>query len=73
MKFLKKILESIKKIFVRKEEVKALEMPKTIEYQDKREEEFLRSIRVQPQVKTKPIETLICYGDGLGIQKKITY
>ena len=65
MKVLKSIIEFIKDIF-KKEEKKLLETPKENE-----KEKFIQSLKVTTK-KKKKIETLICKGDGLGIQGKIS-
>jgi len=70
MSILKKIIEVIKNMFSnKKEEVKALEEPKTIIQNDKKE--FLSALKFQKKRKHE-VETLVCEGDGLGIQKKMS-
>ena len=55
---------------MKQEEIKTLEEPKnTI---NKEKNNFIKSLKIEKKSK-KEVETLICYGDGLGIQKKISY
>ena len=63
----------IKNIFVKQEEIKALEEPKQIINQEKKIN-FVESLKITTTEKKnkKRIETLTCEGDGLGIQKKIS-
>ena len=67
MNIIKKIINFIKKIFNKPEEVKKIEEAKI----DKKEE-FIQDIKIAPKEEKKKIQTLICEGDGLGIQKKIS-
>lgn len=72
MNIIKKMILFIKNIFMKQEKVKILEEPKYIVDQEKKVN-FIESLRI-PTTRTKrKIETLICEGDGLGIQKKISY
>lgn len=68
-----KIIDYIKNICFKQKEIKRLIEPKTHIEQDK-EVKFKKDLKVTTIQKTrkKEIETLICKGDGLGIQKKIT-
>lgn len=74
MKFLKKFFLFIQNVFNKKEEIKQIEAPKIDLYKDQKED-FLKSIRVSsiPRRKNKNIETLVCVGDGLGFNNKLTY
>ncbi len=74
MNIIKKMFLFIKNIFVKQEEVKKIEEPKILENQDKKKD-FLESIRITPteKRKKKKVETLVCDGDGLGIQNKLSY
>lgn len=73
MSFIKNLFELIKKIFNKKCDKKMIEAP--IETQPNKEKlEFANSLKVDiPKPKKKEVETMICYGDGLGIQTKIDY
>lgn len=70
MNFIKKFFEQIKNMFNKKENVKILEEPT----QQINENNFTESLKVTMQEKKQEnkIETLICEGDGLGIQKKMS-
>lgn len=71
MDILKGILSFIKCIFNKKQEIKLLE-PAKIENQHKGREIFAKSLMVKElNEKKRRIETLICYGDGLGIQNEL--
>ena len=67
MNIIKNIINFIKKIFNKPEEIKKIEEAKI----DKKEE-FIQNIKIVPKEEKKKIETLVCEGDGLGIQKKIS-
>ena len=73
MNIIRKMILFIKNIFVKQEEIKALEEPKQIINQEKKIN-FVESLKITTTEKKnkKRIETLICEGDGLGIQKKIS-
>lgn len=73
MNIIRKMILSIKKIFVKQDEVKRLQEPKIVIEQDKKES-FIESLKIATTEKRtkKRVETLTCNGDGLGIQKKIT-
>ena len=73
MNIIKKIILFIKKLFIKQDEVKKLSEQKVVIEGDKKES-FMESLKITPTRKSskKKIETLICSGDGLGIQKKIT-
>lgn len=45
----------------------------TYEISTKKEKEKFVEFLKEEAIKKKKIETLICVGDGLGIQKKISY
>ena len=74
MNIMEKIISFIKKIFNKQEEIKMIEAPKRVTNM-KKKEDFFSSIKVfRPiQIKNNEIETLICMGDGLGIQKDMKY
>lgn len=73
MNIIRKVILFIKNIFIKQEEVKKLTKPKNTVKKDKEESfiEYLKISTIENKTKKK-IETLICEGDGLGIQKKIT-
>ena len=73
MSFIKNLFELMKNIFNKKSDNKMIQAP--IETQTSREKlEFANSLKVDtPKTKKKQVETMICYGDGLGIQNKINY
>lgn len=74
MNVIERIMSFIKKIFNKQEEIKMIEAPKRVT-NIKEKEDFFSSIKVfRPiQIKNNEIETLICIGDGLGIQKNMKY
>lgn len=71
MKFIEKIILFIKKVFIKENEIKKIEAPKITNEQNQKKN-FISSLKFDTTEKKK-IETLICTGDGLGIQKKISY
>ena len=73
MNFFKNIISRIKKIFNKHEDIKMLEEPKVINNSNAKDE-FIKSLKVNINkvIKKKKVETLICHGDGLGINNKIT-
>ena len=74
MNIIRKMFLFIKNIFVKQDEVKKIQEPKNAIEQDKKEN-FIESLKITITEKKakKKVETLTCNGDGLGIQKKITY
>ncbi len=73
MNIMRKIVLYIKNIFIKQNKVKALQESKIRIVEDKKENfiEQLKTTTIEKRTK-KNIEVLICNGDGLGIQKKIT-
>jgi len=74
MNIFKKIIEKIKNIFIKKQEIVMIEEGKEVSNNQKNI--FKETIKVQIekiQKNKKNVETNICYGDGLGIKKKIEY
>lgn len=69
MNIIKFIKSFLKKIFV-KEDVKLLESS-VRKIKDESKSNFINSLKVYPKQNKNKVETLICYGDGLGIQTKI--
>ena len=70
MNIFKKIILFIKNKFKNQETTKQIEPPKEIEDKEK-QAEFKNSLKVSTEKKKKKkskVETLICKGDGLGIQ-----
>lgn len=55
-----------------KEETKLLEA-NTQNYNNDKKSKFIQSLKIVKIKKSKKIGTLVCDGDGLGIQKKISY
>ena len=74
MNIIRTMIQFIKNIFIKQEKVKKLEEPKTIVTQRNRSN-FIESLRIATieRITKKRVETLTCDGDGLGIQKKISY
>ena len=71
MNIIKNIILFFKNIFNKQEDVKLLEAPKQVISIDSKDN-FIQSLRTTiTEKKEKKIETLICSGTGLGIQKKI--
>ena len=64
----------IKQLYKKQEDITALEPPKQTMVQD-RKIDFIDSLKITALEKKKysKVETLVCEGDGLGIQKKISY
>ena len=71
MNIIKRIILFIKKTFSKKMKVEKIEEHKNTLEQNKKED-FVQSLKATPVEKEKKIETLICEGNGLGIQEKIT-
>lgn len=73
MSFIKKLFVNIKNVFGKKSVKKMIQAPIEI-HENKEKLEFSNSLKVDiPKPKKKEVETMICYGDGLGIQNKINY
>lgn len=73
MRILEYIKSFFKKIFSKAEEIKMIEEPK-VNFNNKDRTNFINSLKVNIiQFKKKKIETLTCFGDGLGIKNKISY
>ncbi len=71
MNVIKKIFSLIQRIF-NKEETKMIEAT-TQHHNNHKKSEFVESLKIAKVRKKNKVETLVCDGDGLGIQKKITY
>lgn len=73
MKIFKNIISFFKRIFGKTEEIKMLEESKA-NLINKDRMSFMNSLKVNIlQNKKKKVETMTCFGDGLGIQTKINY
>lgn len=71
MEILNRIVSMLKKIFM-KEEIKEIEESKNI-IPIIEKESFVNKLKENVvDTKNKKVETLICFGDGLGIQTKIS-
>ena len=70
MNIVRKIILFIKNIFNNQSKVEKIEDSKKTLEQNKKES-FMESLKTTNTEKEKKIETLICEGDGLGIQKRI--
>lgn len=74
MKFIESIYLFFKNLFQKKEQIKMIEEGKeTLRIDDR--ENFLNSLKIAKTLaqKEKIVETLVCVGDGLGIQNEIRY
>lgn len=72
MKFVDKIIFLFEKILGRKkEEIKTISAPKK---ENEEKENFDKSLKVNiDETRKSKVETLICYGDGLGIKGQMKY
>ena len=73
MNIIKNIIVFFKKIFNGKNNIKMIEAPVNSLKEEKTD--FVNSLKVNivQKHKKKKVETLTCFGDGLGIQNKMTY
>lgn len=73
MNVIRRIILFIKNVFIKQQKVKKLVEPK-IDIEQNKKINFIESLKITTtETKTKKrVETLICNGDGLGIQKKIS-
>ena len=74
MNLIKRIFEFLKKFFYKKEEVKMIEAISLTSVREKKKK-FMKELKedyIKRKLEKKKIETLICVGDGLGIQKKVS-
>lgn len=74
MNIFKRFFEILKNIFTKKEEIVMLDEGK--ENLNEERNKFKETLKVKiPSItkNMKKVETHICYGDGLGIKKKIEY
>ena len=78
MNIIKKIISAIKNMFRKHDDVKEIVEPK-INVTENKAENFIKTLKAdtvhekENKKEKKKVETLICNGDGLGIQKKINY
>ena len=72
MSIFKNIFLFIKKIFGKSKEIKTIEALKE-QINNHQKTEFINSIKINIVKKKAEVETLECFGDGLGIQTKISY
>ena len=73
MNIIDNIILCFKKLFKRMENIQMLEAPIEIDSESKKIK-FNKTLKVNTiKIEQNKIETLICYGDGLGIQKKMSY
>ena len=74
MNIFKRFLEILKNIFTKKEEIVMLEEGRDTFYNEKNKFKETLKVKIENITKKgKVVETPICYGDGLGIKKKIEY
>lgn len=66
MNFIKNIFLFFKRILKKEQGIKMLEAPAE-------KTNFVDSLKINEVKEKKKVETLICVGDGLGIQTKISY
>lgn len=74
MNFIKNIISFFKRLFNKDSNIKMIEAP--IEMVENNEKtKFIDSLKVNitKNFKKNKVETLTCFGDGLGIQDKISY
>ena len=74
MKFIESIYLFFKNLFQKKEQIKMIEEGKETLRTNNREN-FFNSLKIEKKLpqKGKIVETLVCVGDGLGIQNEIRY
>ena len=74
MNFVKNIIVFLKRIFNKENNIKMIEAP-AVEVPKEETSDFKKQLKVTKNEKQKSseVETLICFGDGLGIQTKINY
>lgn len=73
MNIIEKLIRYIKNLFNKQNEIKLLEEPKE-KINANQKSDFINSLKfvdTSKILKKKKIETLVCPGDGLGIQGKI--
>lgn len=73
MNFIKNIIEFFKRLFNKEDNIKMIDSPvDNLQREDK--EKFVNSVKVNTieNREKKNVETLTCFGDGLGIQTKVS-
>lgn len=78
MRIIDNIVSFFKQLFYKKDNIKMIEEPLNDDINEKIEnsknDNFINSLKNNVVKKNKKqVETLICVGDGLGIQNKISY
>lgn len=73
MNIFKKILEKLKNMFIKKEKIAMLEEGKNSLVEERNSFKESLKVKIEKIYRKKKVETPICYGDGLGIKKKIEY
>lgn len=73
MSILSKIVEYIKRLFKKEKDIDLIDEPKIENVDIENKNEFIESLRLNTVYESNKIETLVCVGDGLGIQGNITY
>jgi len=74
MNIFKKMWTKLKNLFLKKEEIVMLNEGQ--DYSEPKRENFkdLLNVKIEKVLENrKKVETHICYGDGLGIKKKLEY
>lgn len=74
MDFIKKIFLRFKRLFNKENNTKMIDVP-IKDFEKNNRINFINSLNVNAVKKYKKnkVETLTCFGDGLGIQNKISY
>ena len=74
MKIIEKIFEFFKRLFSKEEPIKMLETVENEQVENENKIKFVDSLKIKtPEKRKTRVETLTCFGDGLGIQTKITF
>lgn len=77
MDIIKKFIKFLKKLFNKEDSVKMIDSPvvDTINIQKENKGKFIDSLKMKDigDHNKKNIETLVCFGDGLGIQNKVNF
>ena len=70
MGIIKEIILFFKRLFNKQEDIKMIEAPKDTDFKEEKDK-FVKSLKVK--FKKNKVETMICVGDGLGLQNGIKY
>lgn len=74
MYLIKKIMILLKKIFNKKNRIEMIETPaENLKNNDRNDFTKLLKVDLVPKYEKKKVEIPTCFGDGLGIQTKISY